>query len=216
MYSKTHGRLPSYGVQFKVSLQTSFPSISQPQLTWKIFGLYTFSMCQHLLTAYTLILKHRYIKSHQLKYTSLDILQTSFLILATVWRGLLSDIARFVFLLERQTVSCDFNALITSNKFTNMDVGIYKDYSGWLLVYLQVGVWIFGTPVPFISRYEGIDPWFVIFQELGLNQNGWFLWSLTLFMSAYHDICLIQRDVLPSCLWVLHLYCQEKHTWHLF
>lgn len=200
MYSQSHGKLPQYGVQFKTSKQNSFPCISLPKINRKGFLLYAFGICQHLLTFCTLILKHRNVKSHQLKYTTLDILQTSFLIISTIWLGWLSDLFRFVFFMERKSVACTFKTLITANQFTNTTVSIYKDYSGWLLVYLQFGLWIFGTPLPFILRYGNMDPWFVIFQELGFNQGVWFLWTLSFILSIFHDKCVVQRDLVPELL----------------
>jgi len=137
-------------------------------------------------------------------YVSSDILQTSFLILNTIWGGLLSDIARIVFLLERKTIASTFNTLIAANKSANKNVSIFKDYSGWLLVYLQLGMWIFGTSYPFAVRFKEMDPWLVIFQELGLHvsgtQSSWFLWMLSFLMTALQDICIFQRDMVVEML----------------
>jgi len=44
MYSLTHGHLLSYGVQFKLSKHSNFPSMSHPKITWKIFILYGFNI----------------------------------------------------------------------------------------------------------------------------------------------------------------------------
>jgi len=49
-----------------------------------------------------------------------------------------------------------------------------------------------------------MDPWYVIFEELGLNvssvNRSWFLWMLSFLITAIHDICIAQRDIVPQML----------------
>ncbi len=115
MYSKSHGLLPHYGVQFKISKQQSFPNMPAPKINWSIIVYYLFSMSQHILTLYALIHKYQSIRLEHQAYQTSDVLQTAFLIMILVWRILLSDIVRFNFLLDRD-FALGINKLITGNK----------------------------------------------------------------------------------------------------
>lgn len=199
MYSKSHGLLPDYGVQFLFSPKTHFAIMPQSKINWKLFFLYSFSITQHILSLYALIHKYCYTQSHYQAYSTLDVLQTAILLMVLVWRVFLSDIVRLSFILEKEFGFC-LNTLITANTKINKTKNIYKDYSGWLLVYLQLGLWIFGTPLPFILRFLKFDVWYTIFQEMGINQEVWFVWGFTLFVSAFSDITIGIRDIMAELL----------------
>ncbi len=75
-------------------------------------------------------------------------------------------------------------------------INLLDDIPGLLLLYLVVVIaWVIGFTWPLIIRYLGIDVWFVVFEQLGFNLDGWFIWLISMVLTVINCDFMAIRDI---------------------